>query len=349
MPANPAYTRLNGLDLARFLALTGMVIVHFDIVMASVSLQPDLFAGIAEALQGKAAATFVTLAGVGLGLAAKRSEWSALRDVTLKRSLFLLVAGLANVSIFDGDILHYYAFYFVFALLLIRAPTWLLWVAILVLVETFVWMLVVFDYEFEWDWNTLTYHGFWTIEGFIRNLFFNGWNPVVPWLSFFLLGMILSRYKLDCRRMQQRMMAIGCAVFIVMLLSSKLAIAITGPELAELLTTGAIPPMPIFVFAAGGIATAVIGACLYLADRWPRSKLIAWLLPAGRMTLTLYIVHILLGLGAVEEFGWENRTSHATAVITAIVFCSVAAVGSRLWANRWKRGPIEALMRRMTG
>ena len=37
-------------------------------------------------------------------------------------------------------------------------------------------MLLFFDYESGWNFEELTYSGFWTIDGFIRNLFFNGFH-----------------------------------------------------------------------------------------------------------------------------------------------------------------------------
>ncbi len=59
--------RLHGLDFARFLAFAGMVFVNFHVVTGSGS--GGLWAtGFLVSLEGKAAATFVVLAGIGLGL-----------------------------------------------------------------------------------------------------------------------------------------------------------------------------------------------------------------------------------------------------------------------------------------
>ena len=56
----PSPTRLDRLDLARFLALAGVVIVNFKIVSGAGSL--GILAG---ALKGRAVVTFLVLAGVG--------------------------------------------------------------------------------------------------------------------------------------------------------------------------------------------------------------------------------------------------------------------------------------------
>ena len=69
-------------------------------------------------------------------------------------------------------------------------------VSIVVVVLSSVAMMLLLDYETGWNWSDYSYHGFWTPTGFVRNLFFNGWHPVFPWLGFLLFGIILSRLSL---------------------------------------------------------------------------------------------------------------------------------------------------------
>ena len=45
-------------------------------------------------------------------------------------------------------------------------------------------------------YQDISYEGIATPAGFARNLFFNGWHPVLPWLSFLLFGMVLGRLEL---------------------------------------------------------------------------------------------------------------------------------------------------------
>ena len=108
----PKVDRLDGLDLARYVAFVGMVIVNFKIAMGAEN-DGGLLSMLTTALEGRAAATFVVLAGIGLGLAGIRRLDQTIY-VTIKRALFLLMIGLLNMTIFDADILHYYAFYFLF-------------------------------------------------------------------------------------------------------------------------------------------------------------------------------------------------------------------------------------------
>lgn len=58
--------RIIGIDLARALAVIGMILVNFKIVFGENGIKSFV-----DILEGKAAATFVVLAGFGLALMTK--------------------------------------------------------------------------------------------------------------------------------------------------------------------------------------------------------------------------------------------------------------------------------------
>ncbi len=343
--------RLDGLDFARFLAFVGMVFVNFKIVMGAEGGK-DWLSIATGALEGRAAATFVVLAGVGLGLSAMRGDISRTVGVTVKRAIFLLVLGLVNVLIFDADILHYYAFYFLFGVLLLRLSSRGLAVSVLLIVLSSVGMLLVLDYDAGWDWTNYTYQGFWTPTGFVRNLFFNGWHPVFPWLAFLLYGIILGRSSLGEKKTQLRMIGGGVLLVAVAETASRLlqpALASIHPELIYFATTAPIPPMPLYVLSGIGTATAVIGLCMRSAEWLSRGGVLAVVNPAGRQTLTLYVAHIIIGMGTLEVFGMIGGQSILAATLAATVFCLLTVVYAYYWSRSFKRGPIETLMRRIAG
>ncbi|MCV6585440.1 MAG: DUF418 domain-containing protein [Marinibacterium sp.] len=350
MTQTPRKPRLDGLDLARFLAFVGMVIVNFKIVMGADG-GDGLAAALTGAMEGRAAATFVVLAGIGLALAAPYGG-SQTQAVTLRRALFLLVIGLANMTVFDADILHYYAFYFAFGALLLPLSTGRLWVVILGLTLGFVVLLFALDYDAGWDWDSYSYQGFWTLPGFIRNLFFNGWHPVIPWLAFLLFGIVLGRADLSGAPTQRRLIAGG---IVACLLAEGLSVALrhsplaADPELADLLGTGPVPPMPLYMLAGCGVASALVGLCLTVAPALKRVGVLAIVTPAGRQTLTLYVAHILIGMGVLEALGLDGGQTAAAALRAALIFCGLAVVYAWLWARLFKRGPVEALMRATAG
>ncbi|MEM9580841.1 MAG: heparan-alpha-glucosaminide N-acetyltransferase domain-containing protein [Pseudomonadota bacterium] len=348
--SKPASNRLNGLDLARYLAFVGMVIVNFKIAMGAEG-GSGLTSLLTGALEGRAAATFVVLAGIGLGLAA-RKRLDQTVAVTFRRALFLLAIGLLNMTVFDADILHFYAFYFLFGAFMLGASTRLLLWSIAGLNLLFVVMILALDYDAGWNWQSLTYQDFWTPTGFVRHLFFNGWHPVIPWLAFLLLGIVLSRLALGVRGVQLRMIAWGAGALVLAEALSWALSPLAGsvdPELIALVATDPVPPMPLYMLAGSGAASLVIGLCLMGTPRLETLGVFTWLLPAGRQTLTLYIAHILIGMGTLEALGLLGGQTAQQALWASLVFCICATLFAYVWSRFFKRGPVEALMRRVAG
>lgn len=327
-----------------------MVIVNFDVVMAGPAQEKTGW--LAELLQGRAAATFVVLAGIGFGLAARSKTWSATVRTTLKRVVFLFVLGMINMAIFPADIIHYYAFYFLFGLLFLRVSNGLVFAAIALLTICFPLMLLVFNYDAGWQWETADYEGLWTVEGYLRNLVFNGWHPLIPWVAFFLWGMYLSRKKLQEPKVGLGLLAGGTLAFAATSLLSAWLREVSNtvdPELHYLFATAPIPPVPLFVIAGISIASAVIGLCLLLEPRLNALRVSELVTPAGRHTLTLYIAHIVIGMGILETIGMVGGQTSQQALRAALLFCLVATVFSLGWSRVFRRGPLESLMRRLTG
>ena len=332
--------RLTGLDIARFIAFTGMVLVNFRIA-AQVTGSTDWASQITHLLEGRAAALFVTLAGVGISLA------NAPASLMAKRALFLFAIGLLNQTIFEADILHYYGVYFLCAIPMMRlSPRGLLIAAGGILLISFI-MLIGLNYEAGWNWATLQYADFWTPTGFIRNLFYNGWHPVFPWLTFLLFGMWLGRLNLANRTTQIKLAFAG-TIIAAAIISLSAALS-TDPELAEVMGLSPIPPGPLYILAGIGTSTAMIGATLLVTPLLTRLHLSEWLAAPGRQTLTLYVAHILIGMGVMQALGKLDGSLTSPQIFAiSIGFATLSSLYARLWSIITKRGPLESLMRMIT-
>lgn len=189
----------------------------------------------------------------------------------------------------------------------------------------------------------------WTLTGFVRNTFFNGWHPVIPWVSFVLFGMLLSRLKLQTRRLQFGLILIGSFASMTLQLASNQIAEIAyklDPELSYFFLTQPIPPGPFFIFSNMATASAMIGLCLWFEPVLRRSGIARFLAQPGRVALTLYVAHIYLGLIFVDP-GHANRSaSSLTALIYALGFCIISVLFALVWTRRFKSGPLEAAMRR---
>ncbi len=344
-----AYARLHGLDFARFLAFAGMVIVNFRIAMGADSVQDsgsEIAQSVAQLLEGRAAATFVVLAGLGFGLAVGHKARAQIQNITLRRSAFLLVIGLLNSLIFDADILHYYAFYFLGALLVIQWSSLALWGTMGALNLCFVAMILILDYDQGWNWQTYTYADFWTISGFLRNLMFNGWHPIIPWGSFMIFGIWLARLSLDKRRVQLALIMGGaCAVACAEGVARILATTTVDPEVLSLLGTVPVPPMPLYIITGSGVASVVIGCSLVIGNL----AILRIFQAAGRQSLTLYIAHILLGMGTLEALGMLEGQDSTTALNAALLFIALSVIYALIWTRVFSHGPIEFMMRKLAG
>ena len=112
--------RIEGYDLARALAIIGMVFVNFRVTLMVLGAEVEaggVTGWFSEWITGRAAATFVVLAGVGIALLTRRavedeSERVGARRRLGYRALFLAVIGWPFLVVWEGDILHYYAAFF---------------------------------------------------------------------------------------------------------------------------------------------------------------------------------------------------------------------------------------------
>ena len=352
--------RIVGLDIARSLAVFGMVFVNFRVTMGATAVTP-VGNALSQVFDGRAAALFVVLAGVGVSLMSRQGradgDLRATRSVLLKRSVFLFVVGLLYVPIWPADILHFYGLYlFAAAWLLGSSDRTLLGLAAGAVVIA-CGMLVTLDYEAGWkDWESLEYRDFWTLQGFVRNTCFNGFHPVFPWVGFLLLGMWLGRQRLDDRGTCWRYVAvfgsfaIGTELGSGALIGNAVASGAFSVEVASsVFGTHSMPPFPLYMIAAASTAAVVICVCVRLGVMVRNA---AWLQPfvhTGQLALTLYVGHVVVGMGTLEMLGRLGNQTILAVVVATTVFCVASVICSHVWRSRFKRGPLEAVFRMVTG
>ncbi len=363
--------RLIGFDIARSLAIAGMVIVNFKVAAGVSEGDPGWLQKMVGLIDGRAAALFVILAGVGASLmtATARAErdqkaLTSARDTLLRRALFLLVVGYAFIPIWPADILHYYALYIAIGALLLSASDRTLLVLASVLGIVFVALYSVFGYWAELDPITLDYRGFWTGTGLLRNLWFNGWHPVIPWVSFYIFGMWVGRRDVRKRATRQWMLGLGFGMAVVGEAIAAIARATAGAtefivDVAAaglsvdaggraLLDAEPIPPSPPYLLAGAGTALVIAMLCVAWGLRRPDKRVVSWLRRSGELALTMYFAHVIVGLGALEELGLLANGTLPEVVISAVVFYVLAVWAAVWWRSHHDRGPVETLMRRLS-
>ena len=349
--------RIHGLDLARALAVFGMVAVNFELTLSN-QLGPAWLERALQLPRGRASALFVVLAGIGITLLAGRERagrerpGKSGRSVIVRRGLFLAALGYAFSTLWEADILHYYGFYFLFgALALGWSGRVLLGAAVLCALIAPGMLLAGMDFEAGWVLERLEYVDLWTWSGQLRHLLFNGFHPLFPWLAFVLYGMWLGRRLLrDPARVRRLGLPALGVVILIEAASALLVPALGGLEgdgPAWLVSTGSMPAGVLYVLSAAALATAVLAGSLSLATRYPDSSAVRALALTGRLALTLYLAHVLLCIGTLDTMQRLHSLSLRQVLACWALFCGAGVLSASCLAQRFAHGPAEALLRRV--
>ena len=106
-----------------------------------------------------------------------------------------------------------------------------------------------------------------------------------------------------------------------------------------------MPPMPLYIVAGAGTACVVIAACVALGERYASASWLKPLVATGQLALTLYVAHVVIGMGMLEAMGRLTHQTPAFAVGSALVFSTLSVLFAHLWRQRFNRGPLEWIMR----
>lgn len=354
--------RIIGFDFARALAIIGMVIVNFKIAMNAEKGNVVLL-WFSKLFEGRASALFVVLAGVGLTFLTSKARLSGDRLLirqkrlsVVKRGLLLVVFGLAYTPIWEADILHFYGFYFLIGAIVFTLNDRKLLSVGMAFMLLFPVMMIFFDYEKGWNWDTLSYYNFWTADGMIRHIFFNGFHPVVPWCAFLILGMWLGRLDLENLKLRKKLLFIffviwaiieGLSFLIRSFLERSHDLELTSEEIRFLFSTSIIPPLPQYILAAGSIAVLIILLSLYLTEYFSQSFLVSCLFKTGQLSLSLYVAHVIIGMGTLEGLGRLENQTIGFSLFSTLLFCLLAIAFSVIWLRFFKTGPLEWLFRKI--
>jgi uncharacterized membrane protein YeiB len=354
--------RIVGFDVARALAIFGMVIVNFKVAMSANTGSPFLL-NFAQLFEGRASALFVIIAGIGITFMSNKARLSndnlsisKSRKSLIKRGLLLVFIGLLYTPIWEADILHFYGFYFMIAAVVIAIKDRALLVIATMIVLAFPLLMLLFNYEQNWNWATLSYENFWSLDGMIRHIVFNGFHPIFPWAAFLIFGMWLGRQDLSQPSLRLTLLFRSLLVLIAieglfyfarLTLGDGSAHGMNSEEVSFLFSTSIIPPLPQYMISASSSAVIVLIGCLYVSDQFSDSRIIKWLSQTGKLSLTLYLAHVILGLGSIESMGLlENQTINFS-LFSASVFCLSGVAFSVIWLKFFKMGPLEWLFRQV--
>lgn len=334
-PSFLAASRLAGVDLARGLAIVGMLAAHLVALPSWSWTDPATWGDIAN---GRSSILFATLAGVSLALmtgGSKPRSREAFRAARLRiglRAILVWVIGiaLAATGVPVYVILPAYAVLFVMALPFLRLSPRILFViaAVVALVMPFAVAQIN-----TWPiWEGVTGEALDLVVG---------WHyPFLLWFAFIAAGLGIGRLALRDARVQVGLLCSGIVVAILGygLDASGWSIEFAG---SEMLTADAHSSGIAEAIGSGGFALAIIGACLLLC-RTPLTWVVLPLRAMGSMPLTAYSAQIIVwavwaaivlgDTGDLDGF----RELHPFWPLTAGI-----ALGCTVWALTLGRGLLE--------
>ncbi|MFI5208211.1 MAG: heparan-alpha-glucosaminide N-acetyltransferase domain-containing protein, partial [Gemmatimonadales bacterium] len=342
-----AHERYVALDLARGLAVVGMIYMHLVPTEGAASFAGHAWTAAARLLEGKSAALFCLLAGMAWQIQAERSLDSPLfRRYVLRRALALALAGAAfHAFVWPTEILLPLALMMVLALTVRRAgPRATLALAVL-LVAAAPLVPVLLGARIAADWGpdgtplADSAPGWATARAFLLD----GSYPVVPWLAFPLVGMLMLKGGLPQVGRARRWFWIALAVAVPVQIWVRWAGAHEDAlgDLAPFLTGTWVPTSVPFVLVAGGTAAAVVSglAWLYRARKLPTAVLP--LAMFGRASLTHYILHICVVIVPLRLVWPDEDWPVRVGALAFATYLAVALPLTTLWFRRRSHGPLE--------
>jgi uncharacterized membrane protein YeiB len=337
-------SRLAGVDLARGLAVIGMLAAHLLVIEPFVLAEPRTWV---DVVNGRSSILFATLAGVSVGLVtgarvplrgAARSRASA--RIALRAGL-LWVLGLLLVSLGlpVAVILPAYAILFLLSLPFLGLRPRTLFVTAGVIALLMPWIQAGFDAS-----------GFWTtVEGSqVTSLI--GWHyPFPVWIAFLLAGLGIGRCDLRSTRVAGTLAAAGSAAAVL-----GYGIAAVQPPrdegtwLGAVLTARAHSSGVFEVIGSGGFAVAVIGLCL-LACATPLRWLAIPLRAVGAMPLTAYTAQLVVWAAVAASVLTSLRDLAGFRALEPFWPMTLGiVVGCCAWTFIVGRGPLEAAIDQVT-
>ena len=356
-------SRLIGLDVTRAIALIGVVVMNFHGNLNDQSIGSDFLHRVFNVYTGvlstRFAATFVVVAGIGTALLSRNAyenhnDIGKLRMRLIRRGSLLLFSGYFLNHAWPGTILFFYGAYFILSAVFImwKSRTLIVLAIASALTATSIasWEAFRQHHGHSTKWlHPRTIH---SVKDLVLRIFVDYTHPVLPWLAFFCLGIVIGR-NLQIVKIKRRVIFLSCFALLVMCYLSAAILDHFDMRHSEVVyqLTSLQPFHRGLLYTLSTAAIAVIAFLMIsqLAEKFQHKKLVVHLQRSGQLTLSLYLLHVLVFYIFVDWSHMISSTGLDTALIFAIGFWAFAITIASWWQHHFGQGPAERLYRSIGG
>jgi uncharacterized membrane protein len=330
--------RFDSIDLIKAIGIISMVLIHIALYLTHPLEQANTPYRLLNYLAFIAAPLFLMAAGINLSISSSRRKNSF--SHIIKRGIFLIILGLLFINLWKPDIIHYIGFFIIVTFFLLAFNKYLRLLIASVFVITSPVLLFIFGYRSGWDMQLAE---LWTIKGFIEYLFISGFHPVFPWISFMIIGSVLGELLVDLKPKDSNSFLIKNYIL-------GLFLVILG-ILTHLFTSYKIlfyPATLSYVFICSGISLFLFALSFWLLDiKTGFNKIFRPLTFLGKVSLSIYILHILIGLSYFYFTDSFYRMYFIAAFLYGILLIAVTGAICYFFFYWLGYGPFEYLMKKL--
>jgi uncharacterized protein len=358
----PRPRRYIELDVVRAVALIGVCVMNYHgyLIGDGAKYPPTTFIErVFDPWQGplstRFAATFVTVAGMGIALLTSRSNAGGDRTAIsgdrwklVRRGVLLYSFGFFLNWVWPGTILFYYgAFFVVGALLFTLRSRWLTAIGVgsALAAAALQWWAVQRGSNGN-DTSWLLYGDAVNTRSprdLLFDTFVRGTHPLLPWLVFLCMGIVLGRQMPFSARRRTQLAAAGA-----LCLAGGYVLHQVVPWYDTLKSTTPFDRGVLYTLTTVGSSLMAVALVGWVAERTAASSLTKALGATGRTTLTLYVGHVLVYNLLVHWLEWVKPGGLGTALVFAAVYWMFAVIAATAW-HLWRDlGPLEWVYRRFS-
>ena len=309
---NSSPSRRLAIDIARGLAVLGMMVEHLIPTEGAVTPLGHWVTTVSGWFTGRSASLFFVLAGISWAIQMVKESGSPRHwEYILRRSVCLVALGaILHATVWPTEVLMAIGVALPICCAIYQMGKRAVWISlggVLVLVP------LLFGYSqglMAHDWTDAG-EPILTLASLPRLAFLDGCYPLIPWLAFVLIGMLLSLYK-----------------------PKPVGIAIVGGIVASI---------------TGGVACTVIGILEWADIKLSRFQLAQRLGAIGQTSLSHYLGHILILVLPLRHWYPAEEWPSRIGLLAYFGYFLFAILLTPLWLKRFRRGPVESLMSGFTG